>query len=214
MLDHHHRVVEFHQVVQHLKKLLDIGKMESCGGLIKEIEGAPRVSFAQFPGEFHPLGFTPRKGCGRLPELDVAEPHIHQGFQLVSNVGHIFKEGVGLVYGHVENIGDVTSFVFDFQGVPVKAKSPAGFTGHVHVGKKMHLYLDDPVTVACLTSSPPHVEAETPGFVTPYSGIREHGKEFPYRRKHTRVGGRVGAGRSADWALVNVNHLVDMMGAS
>ncbi|MCY1455799.1 hypothetical protein D9M71_729570 [compost metagenome] len=77
----------------------------------------------------------------------------------------------------------------------------------------MHLDLDQAVALTGLTASALDVEGEAPRAVTAGAGLRHAREQFTNRREQTGVGRRVRAWRAADWALVNVNHLVQVLQA-
>ncbi|MNC54563.1 hypothetical protein D3C75_1040510 [compost metagenome] len=77
----------------------------------------------------------------------------------------------------------------------------------------MHFHLDQAITLAGLAASAFHVEGETPGAITAGAGFRHAGKQLANRCEQAGVGGRVGARRAADRALVDVDHLVEVLQA-
>ena len=77
----------------------------------------------------------------------------------------------------------------------------------------MHLDLDDTVSTAGFTAAALHIEAETSLLVAPGSGIRRSRKQIPDLVEHPGIGGRIGAGRSADGRLVDGNDLVQLLHA-
>ncbi len=75
----------------------------------------------------------------------------------------------------------------------------------------MHLYLDDPVTLAGFAATTFHVEAEAPWLVAAGTGFLGAREQFPHRGENTGVGGRVGARGATDGALIDIHHLVEML---
>ena len=83
----------------------------------------------------------------------------------------MLEELQGFLYGHIEDVIDGLSFIFNFQSLAVVALAAANFAGNVYVRKEMHLDLQDPIAAAGLTASALDVEAETPLFVAARLGI-------------------------------------------
>jgi hypothetical protein len=116
--------------------------------------------------------------------------------------------------GHVEHLVDVLALVADLQRLAVVALALADVAGHVDVGQEVHLDLDDAVALAGLAAPALDVEAEAAGLVA--AGARllaRSGEQLADRCEHAGVGGRVGARRAADRALVDVDDLVDVLQA-
>ena len=66
VLDNDHGVPRVRQAVKHIQQALDIGKVQAGGGFVQDIDGLARCCAAQFFGQLNALGFSPRKGGGRL----------------------------------------------------------------------------------------------------------------------------------------------------
>lgn len=58
MLDDNHRVAAIDEFVKHLGKQANIGKVQSGGRLIKDVDAPSSGSSAQFRSEFYSLSFT------------------------------------------------------------------------------------------------------------------------------------------------------------
>ena len=86
----------------------------------------------------------------------------------------------------------------------------ADLTGNVNVRKEVHLNFHKSVAAARFAPATLYVKAEPPGAVAPHFGVRRRGKQIPDVIEKPRVGGRIGAWRSADGALVNVNDLIQI----
>src|SRR5690606_30157876 len=86
-----------------------------------------------------------------------------------------------------------------------------GLTGYLNVGQEIHL--DDFHTCALASLTPPSfdIKRKPPGFVTPdfrFGKLHEQGADI---RKHARVGRWIGSCCTADRALVNLDHLIDIL---
>ena len=101
----------------------------------------------------------------------------------------------------------------DLQGLAVVALALADLAGDVDVRQELHLDLDDPVALAGLAAAALDVEAEAPGLVAADPGLGRAGEQLPDGPEQADVGGRVGARRPADGALVDLDDLVDVLDA-
>src|SRR4029079_9232630 len=83
----------------------------------------------------------------------------------------------------------------------------------VHVREELHLDLDDPVALAVLAPAALHVEAEPAGRIPPDPRLGRAREQLADGREQADVRRRVGAGRAADGALVDLDDLVDGLDA-
>ena len=211
MLDNHHRVAVVAQAMQHAQKLLDVMEVQTGSGFVENVEGFPRVALGELPRELYALRLAAGQGGGALPQSYVGKSHIHERAQLPRQDRHGAEEIVGLLHGHVQHFVDIPALVADVEGFAIVALAFAQIAGHVDVREKVHFHLDDAVAAACLAATTAHIEAEPPGAVTAGARFGGCGEKLPHRREQTRVGGRIGSGRSPDGTLVYVDDLVQMM---
>ena len=108
-------------------------KMKAGGGFIQNVQGSAGISFGQFPGQFDPLGFPAGKGGGGLSQLDIPQPHLHEGVQNVFDGRNIFKKIHGLTNGKIQHIRDGVTLVQHFQGGFIESSALADFTGNKHI---------------------------------------------------------------------------------
>jgi hypothetical protein len=83
--------------------------------------------------------------------------------------------------------------------------------GDVDVGQEVHFDLDHAVALAGFAAPALDVERETAGAVAARAGFRNAGKQLADRCQQAGVGRRIGARRATDRALVDVDHLVEMV---
>src|SRR3989344_3718713 len=76
---------------------------------------------------------------------------------------------------HVKNISNGFILVFHFNGLAVVAFPFALLARNIYVRKKMHLYLDNPVSLAVSASSLRKVKTKAGGSVPPYLAVRKVG---------------------------------------
>ena len=209
MLDDDDRVARVDQAVEHLQELLHVGEMEAGGGLVEDVEGAAGGPPRELGGQLDALGLAARQGGRRLAEMDVAQPHVVQRLELGADGGHGLEEVERLGDRHLQDVGDRAAAVEDLQRLPVVALAAAHLARHVHVRQELHLDLDDAVALARLAAAALDVEAEAAALVAPQAGVGGAGEEVADGPEHAGVGGRVGARRAADRALVDLDDLVD-----
>src|SRR5262245_8529207 len=97
----------------------------------------------------------------------------------------------------------------DLEGFGVVAGAVADLAVDINVREEMHLNALGALTLACLTAPALYVEAEPARLVTPDLGLAGLGEDFTDLVKYSRVRGGVGAGRSPDGGLVDLDDLVD-----
>ena len=73
VLDDNHGVAGLDQLVQHIKKLRHVVKMQARGGLVENVERAAGCAFRQLLGELDALRLAARKRGRLLPDMDVIE---------------------------------------------------------------------------------------------------------------------------------------------
>src|ERR1700722_3765219 len=77
----------------------------------------------------------------------------------------------------------------------------------------MHLNPYDAVALTRLAASTLDVERKTPRSIPTHPRFRQLREQFPDRRKKPCVSRRIGSRCTPDRALVNVNHLIQMLHA-
>ena len=107
-----------------------------------------------------------------------------------------------------QHVRDGMAAVVDLQRLAVVALAGAHLAGHVDVRQELHLDLEDAVALAVLAATALHVEAEAARAVAPHARLRDAREQLPDGPEQAGVGGRVGARRPADRALVDLDDLV------
>src|SRR5690606_10886185 len=134
---------------------------------------------------------------------------LFQRLKLVPDDRNSGKELDALFHGHVENIGDGASLEQNLERFAVVALAVADVAGNVHIWQEVHLDLDDAVALAGLAAPTLDVERETARLVTARLRLGQPGKPVPDRRESAGIGGRIGARRAPDGALVDVDDLIE-----
>ena len=208
MLNNQHGVAAVGQPVQDVEQLVNVGKVQAGGGLVQNIQRAPRAFARQFVGQLDALRLPARERRGGLAQLDVAQPHVVKRLQVAFDFGNGVKKFQRLGYAHIQHVGDVFAFKGNLQGILVKAFAVAFLALDVNVGQELHLYFQNAVSLAFFTAAAFDVEGKTSRLVAAAFGLRHLRKQFAYMRKQADVCGRVGARRFADGGLVHDNDFV------
>ena len=124
---------------------------------------------------------------------------------------HGVEERARLLDRHLQHFVDVLALVADLERFAVVALALADVAGHVDVRQEVHLHLDHAVALAGLAAAALDVEAEAARLVAARARFLRAGEQLADRREQPGVGGRVGARRAADRALVDVDHLVEVL---
>ena len=100
----------------------------------------------------------------------------------------------------------------NFQGLAVIPIPVTNLAWNVDVGKEVHFDPYRAVAAARLTASALHVKGEPTRLIPPYLGFCGGGKQLANVIEDARVRGRIAPGRTPDGTLVDVHHLVDLIG--
>ncbi len=146
-----------------------------------------------------------------MSNADIAKPHTHQGIHFFTDAWNRLEKGLRIFNRHIKNVCYAIVFELYFQSFTIIAFALAGFTLHIDIRQKMHLYLDQPIALAGLTAPPLDVEAEPTRRIAARLGFRQAGEPIPDRRKRPRIGRGVGPRGAANRALVDVDDLVQML---
>src|ERR1700730_17122401 len=134
--------------------------MKSRGRLIQDIHGAARRPAGKLRGQFDALSFTTRKRRSRLSQAHISQTNIIQCLHLVGNRGNVREEGGGLLYSHIQHIGNAFAFVMDLQGFTIVAFTFTYFTWYINIGQEVHFDFHNTLTFTGFTNSPFDVEGE------------------------------------------------------
>ena len=153
VLDHEHGVAGVDQPLQHHEQLAHVVEVQPGGRLVEDVERPPGAAPLQLARQLHALRLAARQRRGRLPELDVAEPHVVERLQLALDRRDVLEEVQRLLDRHVQHVGDVAALVGDLQRLAVVAGALAHLARHVDVGQEVHLDLDLAVALARLAAA-------------------------------------------------------------
>jgi len=192
-----------YQGVEHSDELADLVHVQAGCGLVEDVESAGEISFAELAGYFDALGFAAGEGGGCLTELDVFETDLREDVETAHERRVVGEEFAGLTHGHVEDVGDAFTLIFDFEGLGVVALALAGLAGDVDVGQEMHLDANLAVALAGFAAAAFDVEGESTGLVASGAGLFGTGENLANLVEYLGVGGRVGTRRTTDGRLVD-----------
>ena len=211
VLDHDHRVAVVAQPVQHGQQQLDVVEVQAGRRLVEDVERAPGVALGQLERELHALRLAAGERGRRLAERDVAEADVEQRRELARDRGHRLEERVRLLDRHREHFVDVLALVADLERLAVVALAVADVARHVDVGQEVHLDLDQAVALARLAAPALHVEREASRAVAALARFLHLREQLADRREEPGVGRRIAARRAPDRALVDADHLVEVL---
>src|SRR5260370_4124379 len=213
VLDHDYRVARVGEAAEHSEQFLDVIEMQSGRRLIQNVERAPGGAARKFLRQLDALRLTARERRRRLPEMDVIEADVAQGFELLADRRHRTEELDRIEHRHVEDVGDVLALVLDLERVSIIALAAAYLAGDVNVGQEVHLDAADAVALRRLAAAALHVERKTPRPVAAHSPFRQLREKLADVREEPRVRRGIRTRCAPDRTLVDVNHLVEMLDA-
>ena len=106
---------------------------------------------------------------------------------------------------------DGFAFVLNLQRFTVIAFAFALVARYVNVRQEVHLHFDHAVALTGFAASAANVKAETSWRITTRTGFRYARKQFAHRRKHAGIGRRVRTRSTTNWALVDIDHFIEML---
>src|ERR1700739_2967443 len=100
--------------------------------------------------------------------------------------------------------------IFHLERLAVIALALADVAGDIDIGQKVHLDLDDAISLAGLAAPALDIEGEPARLIAACLGLRKPREPFADRREGAGVGRGIRARRAADRRLIDVNHLVEI----
>jgi len=141
------------------------------------------------------------------------QPDIMQGVEFPLDERDMLEELHGIVYRHVQHVGDTLPLVVNLHRLAVVPLTLADLTGHVDIRQEMHLDLDQPIALAGLTATALDIETVATGLITPNAGLGQIGIKIPDETEQTCIGCRIRSRSPADRGLIDVDHFVQRVGA-
>ncbi len=118
-----------------------------------------------------------------------------------------------LLHVHFQHVVDALALEADLQRLAVEAVALAHGARHPDVGEEIHLQPVGAVALARFAAAARLVEAEPARLVAAHLRLGQLGEQVADLVEDLDVRRRVGARRAADRRLVDVDDLVDMLGA-
>ena len=81
VLDHHDRVAQIDQPVEHVEQLGQVVEVQAGGRLVEQVERVAGVGPGELGGQLDALGLAAGERRGRLAERQVVEPHVAERLQ-------------------------------------------------------------------------------------------------------------------------------------
>src|SRR5262245_54470519 len=187
MLDYNHGVAKRDQALQNIQQFLHVGKVQTSGRLVKDVDRTASRALRKFLRQFDSLSFTAGKRGRRLPQLDVPQTDIEQGLQLWLNLRNVLQKRQGFFHGCVEQVGDRFSLVLDGQRLTIVAGAAADSTEYVDVRQEIHLNALHAFAFARFAATAFYVERKAAGFVTTFPRLRQHRIQLAERSEQTSI---------------------------
>ena len=146
--------------------------------------------------------------------MDVAQADLLQCLQFIQNTGNVGEKLTRVIDGHVEDVGNIFALVFDFQRFPVVARTVTNLTGYVHIGQEIHFNADNAIAVAGLAAAAFNIKAKAAGLIAAHLRFGRLAEKLADKIKDPRIGCRIGTRCPANWRLVNVDDLIDVLCAT
>src|SRR5947209_19030038 len=213
VLDDEERAARFDQSAEGGEQLVDVVEVEARGRLVEDVERARAGALREIGGELDALRFAARKRCGRLAEAEVAEAHVVEDAQAVTDLRGVAEKRHRLAHGHVEHVVDVLSSVAYVQDLRLEARALALLADQFHVGEELHLDRHRAVALAHVAAPARHVEGEVRGVEALRLRVARLREDLADGVVGLDVGDRVRARRATDGRLVNEYNVVYVLRA-
>ncbi len=113
--------------------------------------------------------------------------------------------------GQIEHLGDIESLIGHLQRFAVVTRAFTDIAGHVYVRQELHFNAVLSLTLAGLAAATFDIETKATWLVATNFAFRHTGKQFADGVEKVRIGCRIGARRTANWALVDFDDLVQVL---
>ena len=131
--------------------------------------------------------------------------------KLSLDLRNIPKESQCLGHAHVKYVRDSLATIGNLERLAVIALAATSLAGNINIGKKVHLNLDLAVALARLAASAAHIKGEASRRVATRLRLRRARKKRTQVVPQTNIGSGIRPRRTADWRLINIDHLIDAL---
>ena len=214
VLDHDDRVPRRGEPVQHVQQLANVVEMQPGGRLVQDVQSLARPLLDQLARQLDPLRFAAGKRRRGLAELDVIEPDVVQGLKHAGDLGDVGEVLEGLLHVHVEHVADAVALEPDVEGLAAEPFALADRARHPDVGEEVHLQTVRAVAVAGLAPAArtATLKLNRPGSVSAGFRLGKLREQVADLVEQLDVRRRVGTRRAADRRLIDVDHLIEVLG--
>ena len=146
-----------------------------------------------------------------MTDLDIPKTYAHQRIHLLADRRHRLEELLSILNRHIQHIGNRLALELDLERFTIVPRTLARLARHIHVRQKVHLDLDDAIALTGFTTSTLHVEREPPRLISARLCLRQPRKPVANRRKGPGISRRVRTRRPTNRALIDVDHLIQML---
>src|SRR6266480_639159 len=185
--------------------------MQTAGWIIENVKSAAGSLLRQFRCQFYPLRFAAGKSGGGLAQPEITEPYIQHRIQFIRHARNISEKTCRLVHSQIEHVGNVLSFIGDFECLAIVASSMTHFALDIDVRQKMHFDFNQPAALAVFAATAFDIEAETPRVIPTDARGRKLREQFANRCECSAVSDWIGSGRAPNRTLINHNSFVDLV---
>src|SRR5262249_694745 len=113
----------------------------------------------------------------------------------------------GFANGHVQNLVNVFALVQDLEDAALVSRAFTFLADEFNVRQKLHLYSHSPVALAHFAPAAWNIERETAGVISACLRFARCSENVAYVVEGFDVGDRIGAGSTADRALIDEHHV-------
>ena len=231
VLDHHQRVPGLNKLAKSPQQSCNIVKMQPGGRFVEEEQNplplftAVRVCPRQMSGQLQALRLTPAEGRQGLPQPQITQPHIPQGFQFVQHPFFRTEKLAGLLYRHFEHVGNrlcrklplpplfscLFRQEFHLQDLRTVAGTVTIRTADIHIAEKLHFDVLEAATAAGRAAALGRVKAESAGAIAPLFCQGLFCKLRPDRIEGAYITDRIRPGGFTYRTLIDQHDVIDKL---
>src|SRR6266567_72375 len=185
--------------------------MQTAGRFVENVKSASGSLLRQFGCELYALRFAAGKSGGGVAQPKITEPYIQHCVQFIRHARNISEKTCRLVHAQIEHVGNVLSFISDFERLAIVASAMTHFALDINVRQEVHFDFDQPATLAVFAATAFDIEAETPRVIPTDARGRKLREQFPNWCERSAVSDWIGSRRAPNRTLINHNRFVDLV---
>ncbi|MCG3768125.1 MAG: hypothetical protein JW394_0228 [Nitrospira sp.] len=136
------------------------------------------------------------------------QSNIVQRIELPPDERNMFEEQQGFGDRHIQHVRDALPLMMNLHSLAVVPLTLTDLTGHVDVRQKMHLDLEQPVSLASLAAAAFHIETVAARLVPADTRVRQIGIEVADEPEQPCIGRRIRTRSPANRRLVDVDDFI------